>query len=173
MWSRFVCRRCENEGKTFRNSFTISQLATHANCNAIPLSCRTKPSTYSLAIPGRVNVRELQHFVQRLLIFCQSSVVHDVDVQDMLNEEPASTPGEPDWKESLGQLVQKYFGRPRGEQSYDQFVSEVELRLLSEALGRTKGNQTLAARFLGLTRSTLQAKVARYGLRDKPIIDTE
>lgn len=121
--------------------------------------------------PG--NVRELQHFIQRLLIFCQSAVVRDVDIQAILNREPASSVDEPGWKALLGQLVQNYFGRDRGEQSYDQFLTAVERELISEALRRTKGNQTLAARFLGLTRSTLQAKAARYGLRERPMPGSE
>jgi transcriptional regulator with GAF, ATPase, and Fis domain len=43
-------------------------------------------------------------------------------------------------------------------------VEHLERSLLREALGRTQGNQTAAARLLGLSRFGLQKKLRRYGL---------
>jgi len=43
----------------------------------------------------------------------------------------------------------------------------VEKHLLAEALRRTHGNQTHAARLLGLARPTLHAKMQKLGLRDE------
>ena len=112
------------------------------------------------------NVRELQHFVQRLLIFCQSPVVRDVEVEAAFQAELATSSGETDWQQALVELIQMYLGCNRGDDLFERFVVETERTLLSETLRRTEGNQTLAARFLGLTRSTLQAKVTRLGLRE-------
>jgi len=116
--------------------------------------------------PWAGNVRQLQHFIQRLLIFCQSAVVREVEVEAAFRAEQATSPDETDWQRMLVTLIQSYLGRNRGDDLFERFVVETERTLLSETLRRTEGNQTLAARFLGLTRSTLQAKVARLGVRE-------
>jgi two-component system NtrC family response regulator/two-component system nitrogen regulation response regulator GlnG len=120
----------------------------------------------SHAWPG--NVRELQHAVQRILIFRQSSQIREADVRDALDREPPSADHEADWQPLLAELVRSYLDRNRGEASFERFASEAERSLLRETLRRTGGNQTAAARFLGLTRSTLQAKLAKLGLREPP-----
>jgi transcriptional regulator with GAF, ATPase, and Fis domain len=43
-------------------------------------------------------------------------------------------------------------------------VDELEKQLVIEALGRTRGNQTQAARLLGLSRFGLQKMVRRLGI---------
>jgi DNA-binding NtrC family response regulator len=43
-------------------------------------------------------------------------------------------------------------------------VEQLERSLLREALGRSHGNQSQAARLLGLSRFGLQKKLRRYGL---------
>ncbi|MFH0793030.1 MAG: sigma-54 dependent transcriptional regulator, partial [bacterium] len=46
-------------------------------------------------------------------------------------------------------------------------LEEVEKRCLLNALKKTKGNQTQAARLLGTTRRTLGYRLKKYGLEDK------
>ena len=43
-------------------------------------------------------------------------------------------------------------------------IGEVERPLLETVLDHTKGNQTLAARLLGLSRGTLRKKMAQHGI---------
>lgn len=113
--------------------------------------------------PG--NIRELQHFIQRLLIFCRHDVISAADVAAAVNEERTATTADGNWRTALAGLVNDYLSHNRGERSYDQFLTEVDRLILTDALQRTGNNQTLAAKFLGLTRSTLQSKLARLGLR--------
>lgn len=44
-------------------------------------------------------------------------------------------------------------------------MSEVEFPVLETLLDYTQGNQTQAARLLGMSRSTLRKKMAHYGIR--------
>lgn len=44
-------------------------------------------------------------------------------------------------------------------------LAEVERPLLQTVLEHTQGNQTQAARLLGMSRSTLRKKMADYGVR--------
>jgi len=48
---------------------------------------------------------------------------------------------------------------------HQMVLSEVERPVIETVLDHTRGNQTLAARLLGLSRSTLRKKMAHYGVR--------
>jgi len=47
---------------------------------------------------------------------------------------------------------------------YDMVVECVEKPMLEIVLERVKGNQTLAAKMLGINRNTLRKKMQRHGL---------
>ena len=47
---------------------------------------------------------------------------------------------------------------------YEMVLCEIEKPLLRTVLQFTRGNQSLAAQILGLNRSTLRKKLAKYGL---------
>jgi transcriptional regulator with PAS, ATPase and Fis domain len=95
--------------------------------------------------PG--NVRELVHELQRLFHACP--------------------PGEAIEYGMLSEAIRA--PRPRTGAHADtldlqQHVDEVEGRLIAEALARTNGNRTEAARLLGISRNGLALKMARLGL---------
>lgn len=48
---------------------------------------------------------------------------------------------------------------------YDDVISGVERILISRALAKSFGNQSLAAKLLGINRNTLRAKMRKYTLR--------
>jgi len=47
---------------------------------------------------------------------------------------------------------------------YEMVLCEVEQPLLRSVMQFTRGNQSLAAQILGINRSTLRKKLAKYGL---------
>ena len=53
-------------------------------------------------------------------------------------------------------------GGPPSRGSFGKAVSDLEWRLITEALDESAGNQALAAKALGLKRTTLIAKIKRY-----------
>ena len=72
----------------------------------------------------------------------------------------------------IGKTVERqldeYFRRLDGEQPhgiYDMVINHVERALLTSVLQRAGGNQSQAADMLGMNRSTLRAKLAKYDLR--------
>ena len=99
------------------------------------------------AWPG--NIREFQNMVEWVTITCKGT---RVDVEDL----PAylKTPQQ---------------APPDGERpsllSYGLSVEEVEKVMLQEALGRTKGNVSEAARLLKVTRNTLRYRMGKYNLK--------
>ncbi|MCF6226293.1 MAG: Fis family transcriptional regulator [Xanthomonadales bacterium] len=51
------------------------------------------------------------------------------------------------------------------ENLYQLFVSTVESPLIEEVLKKTAGNQSHAARILGITRNTLRSKMRQHGIQ--------
>lgn len=116
--------------------------------------------------PG--NVRELEHAIQRAMVFARGYPIQAAHLAL-----PQATGGAGARSEQpvfdvarLDELAQGYLDAHAGAGAYEQFIDQLERSLLAEALRRTKGNQTHAARLLGLPRPTLHAKIQR--LRPAP-----
>ena len=63
--------------------------------------------------------------------------------------------------------LDKYFSDLNGHnpgELYQLFMSEVELPLLEKVMNHTSGNQTQAAKLLGINRGTLRKKLEHYDL---------
>ena len=73
-------------------------------------------------------------------------------------------------KECVRSALRYYFKNLDGHEVNDlheMVLGEVELPLIETLLDYTQGNQTHAARILGVSRSTLRKKMARYGIRQE------
>ena len=63
--------------------------------------------------------------------------------------------------------VKNYFEELNGEEVtgiYDMVLRETERPLLEVTMAQARGNQTRAAKMLGINRNTLKKKLIRYGL---------
>ncbi|MDP6531550.1 MAG: DNA-binding transcriptional regulator Fis [Arenicellales bacterium] len=70
--------------------------------------------------------------------------------------------------QSVRRALERYFAELDGEEARDLYplvVAEVERPLLEVVMREAGGNQSRAARMLGLNRNTLRKKLARY-MRD-------
>jgi two-component system nitrogen regulation response regulator GlnG len=100
--------------------------------------------------PG--NVRELEHEVRRLAYLCADGQVIE---SSMLSEQILAPHAEAE-------------GAPEAADaslSLEAHLQRVEDRLLRQALRRTGGNRTLAAKLLGISRNGLAIKMARLGIK--------
>jgi DNA-binding NtrC family response regulator len=97
--------------------------------------------------PG--NVRELENAIQRMMVIAKGEIL---EIQDLPAEIRGGEKPPPDQARDLK-------GITRGS------AEIVEREAIGNALARTGGNVTRAARSLGISRATLQKKMKLYGLR--------
>ncbi len=70
-------------------------------------------------------------------------------------------------RDSVEKSMNNYFAHLDGQDVtnvYQMVLSEVEAPLLETVMAYVKGNQTRAAKLLGLNRGTLRKKLKQYGL---------
>jgi len=78
-----------------------------------------------------------------------------------------ATPQRQPLRNSVKRALQNYFeqlGETQPSNLYELVLAEVEVPLLEVVLQSTRGNQTKAARLLGLSRGTLRKLLKQYGL---------
>jgi two-component system response regulator AtoC len=126
--------------------------------------------------PG--NVRQLQNVIERLAILAAGPEIDEAAVRQELerplmfetevssrsqrlgvdeSHRPSCNPGQADSEGGTHAQVQP-------AEHLSQILRDAERDALSQALQRARGNRTLAARVLGISRSTLYAKLREYGL---------
>ncbi len=93
--------------------------------------------------PG--NVRELQNYVERVLAMSPGGILR-----------PSPPPGDLEGRGTTLRL-----GRT---QHLTDLVGDLERRLVGEALQKARGNQSVAARTLGMTEQSLRYRMRKYGL---------
>jgi two-component system response regulator AtoC len=107
--------------------------------------------------PG--NVRQLQNFIERLVVFAETNEITLAAVQGELSEltDGAKALGlggwsgpEPSFASTITDL--------------DEAVRRAEKKALQKALRKAGGNKTVAARILGVSRRTLYNKLQEHGL---------
>jgi len=96
--------------------------------------------------PG--NVRELENTIERSLVLASGEVLQPSEIRIETRNRPAST------------LAQAPL-LPEGET-----LEHWEQMMIREALRRTNGNKSQAARMLGLTRNALRYRLSQMGLED-------
>lgn len=128
----------------------LRRYAAEAGKHRIALTRRALALLVTYPWPG--NVRELQNELRRLAHLCADGAILDSDAlspnmqapQEIAGSAPVSSPSN-----SL-RLA------PR--------VAQVERTVIQEALRRTRGNRSQAARILGISRNTLADKMKRLGV---------
>ncbi len=88
----------------------------------------------------------------------------ETDPKDLQFKVAQSHTSEP-LRECVKDALESYFRQLAGHESnnlYQMVINEVEDPLLRTVMSQTGGNQTRAARILGISRSTLRKKLAQY-----------
>ncbi|MDC1243011.1 response regulator [Amylibacter sp.] len=114
------------------------------------------------------NIRELENFVNRLVVLISDDEINDIHVDENLNLIPSVSPNEEDIKNgklssSVETHIKRYFDLhgdtlpPPG--LYNRIMKEIELPLIALSLSATRGNQIKTSELLGINRNTLRKKI--------------
>ena len=112
--------------------------------------------------PG--NVRELENVVRKALLLAQSYTINADHVRAALSQ--SSTPTLPP-AQAFGELADHLLAAAqRGEldDAHARFLEAAEREIFARAIALAQGNQAKAARWLGISRVTMKAKLLQFGL---------
>ncbi len=123
------------------------QLAAQYNLQPPRYTKATLRLLNGYAWPG--NVRELKNFCERMLILFAGHLI-----------EPTNLPQEIQLHQGHGNQVTDGFELPE----HGICMDELEVSLIKQALCKTAGNRSRAARLLGLTRDTLLYRMKKYAI---------
>ena len=144
---------------------TLGRANGKPNVSIDPLAVRTLRGQ---RWPG--NVRQLQNFVERLVVLSTGSVIDEQDVRAELSRQVRFSTQPGTSRLQPGTLVPPA-KEPSAPAQTDQAILPLDLEVraaekkaLERALAFTKQNRSLAARLLGVSRSTLYAKLEEHGL---------
>jgi two-component system response regulator AtoC len=123
----------------------IPPLAEHfleANSDADGASVRISPQAMDMLVhyPWPGNVRELRSVIFKTLLFASSPVIQPEDIPSL--------------------IASKNPGKEQSQETLD----EVEKNHILSVLHKTRGNQTKAAKLLGINRRTLYNKIRKHDI---------
>ncbi|MBF0215947.1 MAG: Fis family transcriptional regulator [Candidatus Omnitrophica bacterium] len=69
------------------------------------------------------------------------------------------------YAEKIGKDIDEMFFLGNKRNVYDKVITSTEKMLIEKSLERSYGNQSLAAKLLGVNRNTLRAKIKKFGIK--------
>jgi len=114
--------------------------------------------------PG--NVRELENTIQKALIFNRGAPVSVEDIsQSIRGKSSGKIAGAKTDDEAILQWVNRILASKTKENLFDWSMDRFASILTSQALNLTRGNRSLAAKLLGVSRPTLHSKIEKYNIK--------
>ena len=116
--------------------------------------------------PG--NVRELENVMRKALLAAQNYTITNEHVRTALNKNNGETYSA---MRSFGEYVDELLVAARREEIsnlYARVLEIAERELFARAIQQSRGNQAKAARWLGISRITMKAKLVQFGLHPGP-----
>ena len=145
--------------------YFLERYARELNVDRPPVAPSAQQLLQEFPWPG--NVRQLAHCIQRALIFTRGYPIQAGDLPLAGESGSNRAAGSGLAGEELGELVRRYLATCTADRAHEEFMEQADKLLVDEALRRAGGNQTHAARLLGLPRPTLHAKMQKHGLHGK------
>lgn len=133
--------------------YFVDQFCTDLKIERMAISIKAMTRLIRHDWPG--NIRELQNCLKNAILTCRGSIMlSDVDLPDMpsllSHTEPFLSELDDAWLDSLD------------ENLHSIVTNEMERRLIFYTLRRCNDNQVHAAQLLGISRSMLRSRLARY-----------
>ncbi|SDU14147.1 two-component system, NtrC family, nitrogen regulation response regulator GlnG [Verrucomicrobium sp. GAS474] len=124
---------------------------------------------YLASLPWPGNVRQLQSFLRQAILASRGYAISLETVKEMLSREGKTGGGkgaaDRPFRDFIAEVLEGA-STAKEPDAYAVAIRAAERELLSQAIRLTKGNQSLAARWLGISRLTLRTKLTELGLRE-------
>ena len=120
--------------------------AVHAKANGKQVTLHAEALSRLAEDTWPGNVRQLQNFIERLVVLSEGGAIGRGDVERQLSPQRASV------------------GTPAPPMNLEAARRDMEKETIKTALARAGGNRTVAARILGLSRRGLYYKLDEYKL---------
>jgi transcriptional regulator with PAS, ATPase and Fis domain len=126
--------------------YYLTNYCREMNREPMNLASQAASACMRYAWPG--NVRELENEMKRLVLSVPGNMIAQEDLSDAIRRSDTEAAGHP----------------VSGPRLLKDIVSDIERRMIQEALQQTKHNQQHAANALGLSRQGLIKKMRRYNI---------
>ncbi len=130
----------------------LPRFAVEAGRGEMRLSSEAERRLFEYEYPG--NVRELANVIERAVTLADGPEIQLSDLPPALRTPPGGAAAPPSPAPEL----------PDGGMDLQAHLDGIERRLLEQALGRSKGVKTEAARLLSLTFRSLRYRLAKFGI---------
>jgi len=130
--------------------FFVQKLGEKMGCKISRIDSSALDMLISYHWPG--NVRELQNCLERAMILATDGIIHGYQLPPSLQVAAAGDVGDPAGETGA---------------TFQAMVKAYETTLIVEALKKTRGNQTKAAKLLGTTKRVIQYKIVNHGINYK------
>ena len=122
--------------------------------------------------PG--NVRELANVIQKGLIFSRGYPIRPEEISQAIGAESAAkVVQEKDAVSLIRHWIRQDLATKAEDNIFEVFMDRFASLIIQEALDLTGGNRSQAAKLLGLSRPTLQAKIDKYRLKVETSVRSE
>ncbi len=116
------------------------------------------------AQPWPGNVRHLENVMRKVILLAQGYTINLDHARAALNQTGATnfSPASP-----FGEYVDQLLGavrRGEASEAHARVIEAAERELFARAIRQAEGNQAKAARWLGVSRITMKAKLVQFGL---------
>ena len=111
--------------------------------------------------PG--NVRELKNVIRKALLGSRGFIINLETVTEIMTKRASSPALKQTIAEAVADLLERA-AKGEVENAHSALIEKVERELYSQAFQLAEGDQSKAARWLGLSRPTMREKLIRYSL---------
>ncbi len=129
----------------------LEEMARQAGCPTPALTGAALDKLREYHFPG--NVRELENILERAFTLCEGNRIDSEDLQ--LSAECLTRPAESATGVGVPELA---------EGSIDDYLADIERKVIEDALQKARWNRTAAASLLGITYRQLRYKLKKLGI---------
>ena len=152
--------------------FFLGKFARELDLDSPGMTPEARALLQSYPWPG--NVRELANVMQKALIFSRGYPIRQEEISQAIGaDSTVKIVQEKDITKTIRGWIRQDLISKTEENIFDFFVDRFASLVVQEALDLTGGNRSQAAKLLGLSRPTLQAKIDKYRLKVETSVRSE